>query len=64
MTTAPQAVGGRLRNTGGVPDVQGTMSTVRTAFPYVRALILAIVVTALIMVGLPALLTIASAASL
>jgi hypothetical protein len=39
-----------------------TMGTVRAALPLIRALILAIVVTVLIMVGLPTLLAAAAAA--
>jgi hypothetical protein len=38
------------------------MGTVRAAFPFVRALVLAALVTLLIMVGLPAMLAIAAAA--
>jgi hypothetical protein len=40
------------------------MSPMHTAMPFVRALILAAVVTVLIMFGLPAVLAIASAAAL
>jgi len=39
------------------------MQRVRTAFPLIRALIMAIIVTMLIMVGLPSLLAAAAAAS-
>lgn len=39
------------------------MNTVRAAYPLIRALILATVVTLLIMVGLPTLLAAAAAAS-
>ncbi len=40
------------------------MTVLRTAVPFVRALILATVVTVLIMIGLPAVLAIAAASSL
>jgi hypothetical protein len=40
-----------------------TMQMVRAAFPLIRALILATIVTLLIMVGLPQLLAAAAAAS-
>jgi len=46
----------------GLP-VTGSMTRFHSAVPLIRALILAAVVTALIMVGLPAVLAIASAAS-
>ena len=39
------------------------MSTVRAAFPLIRALVLAAIVTLLIMIGLPTLLAAAAAAS-
>jgi len=39
------------------------METVRAAFPIIRALVLAMIVTLLIMVGLPQLLAAAAAAS-
>ena len=40
------------------------MTVLRAAVPFIRALILATVVTALIMIGLPAVLAIAAASSL
>jgi hypothetical protein len=40
-----------------------TMQTVRAAYPLIRALVLATIVTLLIMVGLPQLLAAAAAAS-
>jgi hypothetical protein len=52
------------RNTDGRPDVQRTMSPLHVALPFLRALVLAVLVTALIMVGLPAVLAIAAAAAL
>jgi hypothetical protein len=55
---------GHVRNTGGRPHVQRTMSPLSMAVPLLRALILAVLATALIMVGLPAVLAIASAAAL
>jgi hypothetical protein len=55
---------GHPRNTHDRPDVQRTMSPLNMAVPLLRALILAILATALIMVGLPAVLAIASAAAL
>jgi hypothetical protein len=44
--------------------VTGSMATIRAALPLIRALIVAGLVTALIMVGLPAMLEIAAASSL
>lgn len=44
--------------------VTGSMTVLRAAVPFIRALILATVVTALIMIGLPAVLAIAAASSL
>ena len=41
-----------------------SMTRFHAALPLIRALILAVVVTALIMIGLPAVLAIASAASI
>ncbi len=43
--------------------VPQSMSTVRSAFPLIRALALAAIVTLLIMIGLPTLLAAAAAAS-
>jgi hypothetical protein len=62
MSTIP--ITGQVRNTRGRSDVQRTMSPLNLAMPLLRALILAILATALIMVGLPAVLAIASAAAL
>jgi hypothetical protein len=39
------------------------MATLRAVLPFARALILAVLVTALIMIGFPAILAIASAAT-
>jgi hypothetical protein len=47
----------------GLP-VTRTMTVLRAAAPFLRALILAGIVTALIMIGLPRVLAIAAAASL
>jgi hypothetical protein len=47
----------------GLP-VTGSMASFRAAAPFLRAIILAGIVTALIMIGLPAVLAIASASSL
>lgn len=55
---------GHVRNTRDRPHVQRTMSPLNMAVPLLRALILAVLATALIMVGLPAVLAIASAAAL
>jgi hypothetical protein len=52
-----------VRHTPRPPAVPLTMQRVRTAFPLIRALILAIIVTMLIMVGLPSLLAAAAAAT-
>lgn len=52
------------RHTIESAPVTGTMTPLRAAAPMVRALILATVVTALIMVGLPAVLAIARAATI
>jgi hypothetical protein len=51
-----------LRHTANGMAVTRTMGTMRAAVPFVRALILATLVTLLIMVGLPAMLAIAAAA--
>jgi hypothetical protein len=47
----------------GLP-VTRTMTVLRAAAPFIRALILAGIVTAIIMIGLPRVLAIAAAASL
>jgi len=49
------------RNTSADLPVPHTMELVRAAFPLIRALILATIVTLLIMVGLPQLLQAAAA---
>ena len=59
--TLPAEQVGRHRS-DGLP-VLGSMTRFHAVLPFIRALILAVVVTALIMVGLPAVLAIASAAS-
>jgi len=63
MTTGPIPAERVLRHTPHVRAVPLTMQTVRAAFPLVRALVLAVIVTLLIMVGLPQLLAAAAAAS-
>jgi len=56
--------GGRtMRHTTKALVVPLTMQTVRAAYPLIRALVLATIVTLLIMVGLPQLLAAAAAAS-
>ena len=52
-----------VRHTTDVLPVTGTMARFRAAVPFIRALILAGIVTILIMVGLPAVLAIASAST-
>lgn len=52
-----------VRHTSRTSPVPVAMNTVRAAYPLIRALILATVVTLLIMVGLPTLLAAAAAAS-
>ena len=63
MTTGPVSADRAARHTDRALDVPMPMDTVRAAFPIIRALILATIVTALIMVGLPQLLAAAAAAS-
>ena len=63
MTTGPIPAEPVARNTSRPLAVPLTMHTVRAAFPIIRALILATIVTLLIMVGLPQLLAAAAAAS-
>jgi hypothetical protein len=63
MSTGPVPAERVLRNNSRMLDVQVTMQTVRAAFPIIRALILATIVTLLIMIGLPQLLAAAAAAS-
>lgn len=64
MTTGTLPAPTQVRHTPNRPPVTGSMASLRAAMPFIRAAILAGVVTALIMVGLPAVLAIASAASL
>jgi hypothetical protein len=63
MTTGPVQVDQLVRHTPRTLAVPLSMETVRAALPLVRALILALIVTLLIMVGLPQLLAAAAAAS-
>jgi hypothetical protein len=63
MSTAPVPAERVLRHTPRTLAVPLTMQTVRAAFPLIRALFLALIVTLLIMVGLPQLLAAAAAAS-
>ena len=63
MSSAPVPVDGAVRHTAPTPAVPVAMQTVRAAFPLIRAVILATIVTLLIMVGLPQLLAAAAAAS-
>jgi len=63
MSSAPVPVDGAVRHTTRIPAVPVAMQTVRAAFPLIRAVILATIVTLLIMVGLPQLLAAAAAAS-
>jgi hypothetical protein len=52
-----------VRHTPGSLAVPVTMNAVRAAFPLIRALVLATIVTLLIMIGLPTLLAAAAAAA-
>lgn len=52
-----------VRHSSASLDVTGSMSTIHSAMPFVRALILAGLVAGLIMLGLPAVLAIAAAAT-
>jgi len=63
MTTGPVPAERVLRHTLHARPVPLTMQAVRSAYPLIRALILAIIVTLLIMVGLPQILAAAAAAS-
>ena len=63
MSSAPVPVDAAVRHTTRTPAVPVAMQTVRAAFPLIRAVILATIVTLLIMVGLPQLLAAAAAAS-
>ncbi len=62
MSSVSVRYGQLIRHTGNAAAVTRAMSTVRAAFPFVRALFLAGLVTLLIMIGLPAMLSIAAAA--
>jgi hypothetical protein len=62
MTTGPIPVDQFVRHTPRAMAVTPSMTTVRAAMPFIRALILATIVTVLIMVGLPTLLAAAAAA--
>lgn len=64
MTTGSLPARTTVRHTAHRLPVTGSMASLRSAMPFIRAAILAGVVTMLIMVGLPAVLAIASAASL
>jgi hypothetical protein len=63
MTTGPVPADQTLRHTTRTTTVPVAMEAVRAAYPLLRALVLAIIVTLLIMVGLPQLLAAAAAAS-
>jgi hypothetical protein len=63
MTTVTAQVEPVVRHTSDGLPVTGSMTRLRAAVPFIRALILAGVVTILIMVGLPAVLAIASAST-
>ncbi len=61
MSTIP--ISSHARNTRDLSDVQRSMRPLNLAVPFLRAFILAVLATALIMIGLPAVLAIASAAA-
>ena len=63
MSSGSVPAGRVVRHTSRALVVPLTMQTVRAAYPLIRALILATIVTLLIMVGLPQLLAAAAAAS-
>ena len=63
MSTSPIPVDPLVRHTSRSLAVPLSMNAVRAAFPLIRALILATVVTLLIMIGLPTLLAAAAAAT-
>jgi hypothetical protein len=63
MAAGPVQADTGARHIAHLPAVPVAMQTVRAAFPLIRALILATIVTLLIMVGLPQLLAAAAAAS-
>lgn len=62
MSTTPVRYSRFIRHTAGGVAVTRTMGTMRAAAPFVRALVLATLVTLLIMIGLPAMLAIAASA--
>ena len=59
QTMSPE--GARTRNTIARPGVTVSVGKLRSALPFVRSLFLAAVVTALIMIGLPAVLALGAA---
>jgi hypothetical protein len=63
MSSGSVPAGRTMRHTTKALVVPLTMQTVRAAYPLIRALVLATIVTLLIMVGLPQLLAAAAAAS-
>jgi hypothetical protein len=64
MQTGPVNVEQVVRNTSDGLPVTGSMTRFRAAVPFLRALVLAGIVIALIMFGLPRVLAIAAAAPL
>lgn len=63
MSSGPVPANRVIRHTPRPLAVPLTMQTVRAAYPLIRAVLLATIVTLLIMVGLPQLLAAAAAAS-
>lgn len=63
MSTGPVPAETLVRHTPRSSAVPVAMNTVRAAYPLIRALILATIVTLLIMVGLPTILAAAAAGS-
>lgn len=63
MSTSQVEIEPYVRHTTQATAVPLAMNAVRAAFPLIRALVLATVVTLLIMIGLPTLLAAAAAAS-
>lgn len=61
MSTSHMPSPPTYRHTSRALAVTRSMTSLREALPFVRALVLAGFVTALIMIGLPAVLTIAAA---
>ncbi|CAN5797414.1 hypothetical protein BH24CHL5_BH24CHL5_13670 [soil metagenome] len=59
MSISPAATDSVVRHTSGSRAVTGTMGTLNAALPLVRAVVLAVVAIALIIIGLPAVLAIA-----